>query len=87
MCLLFCIASGVVVCGCARQLACLFVCVCACACVCVHPDTKLVTSSRGARAPVTSLAQRSQVTGVDAVADHHCVPAFGLASGPPVALE
>ena len=24
---------------------------------------------------MTSLAQRSQVTGVDAMADHHCVPA------------
>ena len=31
---------------------------------------------RGARAPVTSLAQRSRVTGVDAVADHHCAPAI-----------
>ena len=44
-------------------------------------------SGRGARAPVISLAQRSQITGVDAMADRHCVPAFGLASGPPVALE
>ena len=26
--------------------------------------------------PVTNLAQRSQITGVDALADHHCVPAF-----------
>ena len=48
-----------------------------CVCVCTRLDM----------APVTSLAQRSQVAGVDAVADHHCVLAFGLASGAPVALE
>ena len=75
----------------------LCVCVRACVCVCLCPLLPCqvrqfrghlsVLSCRGARAPVISLAQRSQITGVEAVADHHCVPAFGLASGAPVALE
>ena len=40
-----------------------------------------VISAGGARAPVTSFAQRIQVTGVDAVADHHqCVHSVCMAS-------
>ena len=47
-----------------------------CGCVCVH----MANHPDFSRAPVTNLAQRSQVTGVDAVADHHCVPAVCMAN-------
>ena len=44
----------------------------------------LMTSSRkAARTPMTSLAQRSHVTGTDIMATHHYVPIFGLARRPP----
>ena len=62
----------------------------ACVCVCTRLhmascslDEILsnVISAGGARAPVTSFAQRIQVTGVDAVADHHqCVHSVCMAS-------